>query len=216
MQYRGFGTNKPGGWLANAFDIRDKVRIIMQKQCFTVIAQNQKACASSKLAVAMHLVFEIELKNRGEAACSPTPVLQSSSGLHYQTAVPNLFCSRSQIRRCMSGTASSGRCGRRTGRSCWTLKPWRRWARTTSAACCGQRSPSARTRSSTSPPAASSASAWASVTRKVRHVCCVIYIQEGDCPIFRICKQRLLLTSCKRLLLTSIWQDVHWWLQGSA
>ena len=25
VQYRGFGTSKPGGWLANAFDIRDKV-----------------------------------------------------------------------------------------------------------------------------------------------------------------------------------------------
>ena len=23
--YRGFGTQKPGGWLANVFDIRDKV-----------------------------------------------------------------------------------------------------------------------------------------------------------------------------------------------
>ena len=25
VQYRGFGTSKPGGWLANVLDIRDKV-----------------------------------------------------------------------------------------------------------------------------------------------------------------------------------------------
>ena len=32
VQYRGFGTNKPGGWLANVFDIRDKVWVTPQGQ----------------------------------------------------------------------------------------------------------------------------------------------------------------------------------------
>jgi len=40
VQYRGFGTNKPGGWLANVFDIRDKVRVIMQDHRLAVLAQH--------------------------------------------------------------------------------------------------------------------------------------------------------------------------------
>ena len=40
VRYRGFGTNKPGGWLANVFDIRDKVRVIMQDHRLAVLAQH--------------------------------------------------------------------------------------------------------------------------------------------------------------------------------
>ena len=34
--YRGFGTNKPGGWLANAFDVRDKVRHAQRPACLSM------------------------------------------------------------------------------------------------------------------------------------------------------------------------------------
>ena len=40
VRYRGFGTNKPGGWLANAFDIRDKVRVTAQHECMAIAEEH--------------------------------------------------------------------------------------------------------------------------------------------------------------------------------